>query len=257
MKKIIFLATFLLFAIPTFAIDKEQCVDVEGYWEEGTCYNETYSCPDGYEEFDATTCRKWVEKIDTETTNATCPSNYHLQNAGKCNQRCHRNYNWMQPEHKSAICPTDYTMNNYICSKDIDNSYWDYTDKISNDDGYCDDDVWVETTYKDCEEEKEEPKPIVKKENTFHKDTRCHATKPVAPQWAIKIPADGGILAMWSAMGGSEVEILVNNSNGEWEYNYGISSNDGHEFLPNVSMSQLYKIRVINDCIKGDWLVDP
>jgi hypothetical protein len=73
----------------------------------------------------------------------------------------------------------------------------------------------------------------------------------------IKLPSEGGILATWSAMNGSEVEIQVSNDKGEWEYNYGISDNDGHEFLPNVGMSQLFRIRVINDCRVGDWLIDP
>lgn len=209
-----------------------------------------------------------------------CPKHYHVQNAGNWNQVCHRDFNWMQPEHKAPLgCPEGYDQDGVKCSKETVEERSCQTGVIQYDsceeEGQCPESCGYEGGevsdgkggYKVCEatlacenedpEEPETPTYERKVENTFHKDTRCHAVKPEAPQWAIKTPAEGGVLATWSAIGGSEVEIMVNNANGEWEYNYGRSSNDGHEFLPNMGMNQLYKIRVINDCSKGDWLVDP
>lgn len=104
---------------------------------------------------------------------------------------------------------------------------------------------------------KEDPKKDEPKENTFHKDTRCLDTTPPTPAWAYRYPADGGLLANWSAEGGSEVDIEVSNGAGEWEYKYYGLSNDGHEVLPNVAMSQLYRIRTVNGCKSSDWFYDP
>jgi hypothetical protein len=95
------------------------------------------------------------------------------------------------------------------------------------------------------------------KQRTFHKDTRCLDTTPAIPQWATREYVDGGVMATWSAMGGDTVEIQVNNANGDWVYEYGITQNDGHEFIGNVGSGQLYRIRVLNGCKTGDWLIDP
>lgn len=47
-----------------------------------------------------------------------CPKWYHVQNSGNWNQRCHRDYNWMQPEHKAPLgCPEGYNKDGANCSK--------------------------------------------------------------------------------------------------------------------------------------------
>jgi hypothetical protein len=150
-----------------------------------------------------------------------------------------------------------------VCRKEWDRYHYDYEHRTKTITP-----AWDETKYRDVEnevcedvtneycEDVEVKGETCSTNQTFDKDLRCHAMKP-SVQWAIKLPSEGGILATWSAMNGSEVEIQVSNDKGEWEYNYGISDNDGHEFLPNVGMSQLFRIRVINDCRVGDWLIDP
>ena len=95
------------------------------------------------------------------------------------------------------------------------------------------------------------------KENTFHPDRRCLAVRPQAPQWAIKVPAIGGVELLWSAMGGSKVDIEITNGRGEYEYKYVLVDNNGHKFLPSVAMSQLVRVRVYNVCKYGPFLIDP
>lgn len=315
------LAILGLFAVPVYA--SEQCVDVEGHWTQGEWVPETYSCPQGFEEFE-NTCRQWVADWQKESVNPVCPTNYHLHNTGNWNERCHRSFTWMHPEHTAPTCPATYSQDGLTCSRNVDNGSWSYTDKTSNNDGHYGDDVWVETTYKDCnypeegvcptacgsessevadghggtkvceatpacteegtcptrcgqeasevadgqggtkmceatpacEQPKEEPKPEPK-DNTFHRDMRCLAVRPSAPQWVLKYPAVGGVNLVWSAMGGNKVDIEITNAKGEYEYKIVKTLNDGHEFIPNTSMSQLFRVRVYNVCKYGEWLIDP
>ena len=44
--------------------------------------------------------RHWVEAV------YSCPADYHYHNDGNINQRCHRDHNWMSPEHKAATLVT-------------------------------------------------------------------------------------------------------------------------------------------------------
>jgi hypothetical protein len=92
-------------------------------------------------------------------------------------------------------------------------------------------------------------------ENTFTEDTRCLATTPLAPQWASRYSVEGGVNLVWSAVGGSKVDIEITNSEGEYEYKYAKVPNTGHMFLPNVSSSQMIRIRVFNECEEGSWLI--
>jgi hypothetical protein len=245
----------LIFGGTVFA--SELCVDVEGHWTQGEWVDSTYSCPKGFDEYE-NSCRQYVEKLDKEYKDPVCPKDYHLQNSGNWDQRCHRDYNWMHPEHKSPTCPKDFSQDGTTCSKTVDNSYYNYTDKVSNEDGHYGEDVWVETTYKECEvtptptEAPKEPKS-----RTFHKDRRCLAVTPQAPQWVLKYPEVGGVNLMWSAMGGSKVDIEITNSFGNWEYQYKKVENNGHKFIPNTSMSQLFRVRVFNECKYGEWFIDP
>lgn len=150
-----------------------------------------------------------------------------------------------------------------VCRKEWDRWHYDYEKRTKTVTPAYDEIKYKMVDVETCEDVDNEVCEEVSTEGkscsthqTFDKDTRCHAMKP-SVQWAIKLPSEGGILAAWSAMNGSKVEIQVSNDKGEWEYNYGISDNDGHEFLANVGMSQLFRIRVINDCRVGDWLIDP
>lgn len=38
---------------------------------------------------------------------------------------------------------------------------------------------------------------------TFNRDTRCLATTPLTPQWALRSPVEDGVNLLWSAVGGS------------------------------------------------------
>ena len=89
--------------------------------------------------------------------------------------------------------------------------------------------------------------------NTFHKDTRCGAIRPQAPQWVMKYPTLGGANLIWSAMGGDRVDIEITNGSGEYEYKYIKVLNNGHKFLPNVDISQSVRVRVYNECKYGEW----
>ena len=83
----------------------------------------------------------WVYQTEKEYANPTCPTFYHLHNEGNWNQRCHRNYNWVHPEHKAPSCPDGFEQDKCTCSKEVDTSYY------------------VDTTYKEvaCPIEPEEP----------------------------------------------------------------------------------------------------
>lgn len=92
-------------------------------------------------------------------------------------------------------------------------------------------------------------------DNTFSEDERCVATTPLTPQWASRYEVVGGVNLIWSAVGGDKVDIEITNAKGEYEYKYSRVSNNGHMFLPNVSLSQGIRIRVFNECEEGEWLI--
>lgn len=89
----------------------------------------------------------------------------------------------------------------------------------------------------------------------FSEDNRCVATTPLAPQWATREQTIDGVNLLWSALGGSEVDIEITNSEGIYEYKYVKVANTGHMFLPGVTASQSIRIRVFNECEYGDWLL--
>lgn len=174
MKKLfIALVVLGLFALakPVFAEDK--CIDVPGHFENGAWVEDTYSCPQGYDEF-GDSCRKWVADWKTETATPVCPTNYHYQNNGNWNERCHRNDKDTQPncwtqgqgywqnghwhdgawtascdEHTSPSCPQNYSKVDNTCSGSFDRGDWDVKSKVCNNDGHFEQ-VWVGDTYKDC-----------------------------------------------------------------------------------------------------------
>jgi hypothetical protein len=51
-----------------------------------------------------------------------CPADYHVQNSGNWNQRCHRDHFWQSPEHKAPIgCPTGFVQHDAVCQKTVVN----------------------------------------------------------------------------------------------------------------------------------------
>jgi len=51
-------------------------------------------------------------------TDPICPLNYHAQNSGNWNERCHRNNNSIHPEHKAPTgCPEGFIQNEVSCRK--------------------------------------------------------------------------------------------------------------------------------------------
>lgn len=94
-------------------------------------------------------------------------------------------------------------------------------------------------------------------DNTFHEDNRCVETTPLAPQWALRTPSEGGVNLTWSAIGGNKVDIEMTNSEGNYIYRYSRVPNTGHKFLPNVASAQAIRIRAFNECEEGAWLVVP
>ncbi len=104
-------------------------------------------CPRGFDEYgDENKCRK---EITTEA-NPLCPTNYHYQNSGNWNQRCHRNdknvepncWEWRRDKGWKASCdettspsgcPSGYTKIGNNCSK----TTYQYDDKVSYEDCRC------------------------------------------------------------------------------------------------------------------------
>lgn len=147
-------------------------VDVEGHYEHQHCTADTYKCPDGYSEYEDQ-CRKLIVSSETQTASPLCPTNYHYQNTGNWDQRCHRNDKWTTPncwdstpwpghydctEHVSPSCPVTFTKVGNTCSKTVDTSYYAYESKILDTAGSCgewedgegENQRWVETTYTEC-----------------------------------------------------------------------------------------------------------
>lgn len=62
---------------------------------------------------------KTQERVTVEYKDPICPEWYHVQNSGNWNQRCHRDFHWMHPEHKAPIgCPKDYSQSGANCVKE-------------------------------------------------------------------------------------------------------------------------------------------
>jgi len=65
---------------------------------------------------------KYEVQESYEYANGICPLWYHWQNNGNWSQNCHRDYNWMHPEHKSATgCPAGFDHVGNDCRKSVFN----------------------------------------------------------------------------------------------------------------------------------------
>jgi hypothetical protein len=80
-------------------------------------------------------CRKATTSYEYTDPYIMCSYGYHYQNNGNWNQRCHRDYNWMTPEHTAPIgtmCAYGYEKindgENTQCRKSV--STYSYADKI-------------------------------------------------------------------------------------------------------------------------------
>jgi len=93
----------------------------------------------------------------------------------------------------------------------------------------------------------------------FHKDKRCHWKKPEHPTWIKLEPkTENGISGMyltWTQYDADKVNIKIDDGTGNYPWKISNTSNDGHEFLPNVSSWQNIMIKPINHCKEGEYSV--
>lgn len=95
-------------------------------------------CPDGYSPRPGhNDCQKQVTSYEYTDPVGICPENYHYQNNGNWNERCHRNNGVSHtfPEHVSPTgkeCPSDYdqigSADDMQCRKEV--TTWDTKDKV-------------------------------------------------------------------------------------------------------------------------------
>ena len=93
--------------------------------------------------------------------------------------------------------------------------------------------------------------------NTFDPDTRCHYEVPPQTTWIKLEPSskDGtsGILLTWTQYSADKINIKIDDGTGSFPWKIECTSNDGHEFLPNVKEWQNIKLKPVNHCKQGDY----
>jgi len=93
----------------------------------------------------------------------------------------------------------------------------------------------------------------------FHEDKRCHWKKPGHPTWIKLEPkTENGVSGMyltWTQYDADKVNIKIDDGTGSYPWKISNTSNDGHEFLPNVSSWQNIMIKPINHCKEGEYSV--
>ena len=91
----------------------------------------------------------------------------------------------------------------------------------------------------------------------FHPDKRCHWDKPKSPNWIKLEPMvkDGvsGMNLTWVQYDADKINIKIDDGTGKYPWKIEKTSNDGHEFLPNVSSWQNIMIEPINHCKEGEY----
>lgn len=219
-----------------------------------------------------------------EYADPICPLFYEVKNSGNWNQRCHRIFHWIQPEHKAPIgCPEGFEKDGVKCSKVVVQEQSCQTGEVQYDSceeaGHCPTECGLEASevsdgqggYIQCEAtlacEIEEPvkqsTPSQPKENTFHKDRRCHDRTPPRVTW---IRAEDGSISnswqpefTWSAEGGNKVEFRFSEDRDDLRWSFK-TLNDGHETMGKMENSgmlgQMYyywQVRTINGCKTGEW----
>jgi len=94
-------------------------------------------------------------------------------------------------------------------------------------------------------------------ENKFSEDTRCHWTKPPEITWVKITPKEedgiSGVLLTWTQYDASKITIKIDDGTGNFPWEVSKTSNDGHEFLPNVCAWQELKIKPYNHCKGGEY----
>ena len=105
----------------------------------------------------------------------------------------------------------------------------------------------------------EEDDEDISKPKVFHPDKRCHWKKPEHPTWIKLEPkTENGISGMyltWTQYDADKVNIKIDDGTGNYPWKISNTSNDGHEFLPNVSSWQNIMIKPINHCKEGEYSI--
>ncbi|MBU1132849.1 integrin alpha, partial [Patescibacteria group bacterium] len=95
--------------------------------------------------------------------------------------------------------------------------------------------------------------------NTFDEDKRCHWETPPEITWIKLIPEIKddieGMLVTWVQYDADKVDIAIDDGTGNFPWKLSKTSNDGHEFLPNVTSAQQIKIKPHNHCRKGEYSI--
>ena len=93
--------------------------------------------------------------------------------------------------------------------------------------------------------------------NTFDPDLRCHYETPSETTWIKLEPKtmDGvsGLYLTWTQYTADKINIKIDDGTGLFPWKIEKTSNDGHEFLPNVQAWQNIKLKPINHCQQGDY----
>ena len=96
-------------------------------------------------------------------------------------------------------------------------------------------------------------------ENTFTEDTRCSWTKPPEITWIKITPEEedgiSGVLLTWTQYSANKVTIKIDDGTDSFQWNVDKTSNDGHEFLPNVCAWQKLKVKPYNHCKGGEYSI--
>jgi len=90
-------------------VAKEVKATTEGWHDITECVAPTCGTDEGF---------KTQERTTYQYADPICPKWYHVQNSGNWNQRCHRDYHWMHPEHTAPIsCPLGFDRDGANCKK--------------------------------------------------------------------------------------------------------------------------------------------
>lgn len=93
--------------------------------------------------------------------------------------------------------------------------------------------------------------------NVFHTDKRCHWKKPSDPTWIKLEPMvkDGvsGMNLTWVQYDADKITIKIDDGTDKYPWKIENTSNDGHEFLQNVSSWQNIMIKPTNHCREGEY----
>lgn len=112
-------------------------------------------------------------------------------------------------------------------------------------------------TLGDCKTTNESSHKSSSKGATFSEDTRCHWQKPSEIIWVKLEPktvaGKKGMYLTWAQSNATKVSIKIDDGTGNYPWTLDKTSNDGHEFLPNVQSWQNVKIKAYNECKSGDW----